>query len=208
MNFWLKSSPTTHHADSYGPEIRRPCHAERSRIVRRTTLRSRSTPYPARPRLAIIPHPSFTPCRPHKFPHLPSLWAIPHPPSHLLRDSRLSHRFPRLSLTPPPIRRSSLGSNPLGRNRSCRRWRHLTWHNLHNPAYLMGGKTIVGALIFGLISVELIKRYIGLRQSTGDLYAIPLALGIVHRTHRLLPHRTLRQHLRHSHHTPLGHKLR
>jgi phosphatidylglycerol---prolipoprotein diacylglyceryl transferase len=42
----------------------------------------------------------------------------------------------------------------------------------------MGGKTIVGALIFGLISVELIKRYIGLRQSTGDLYAIPLALGI------------------------------
>jgi prolipoprotein diacylglyceryltransferase len=42
----------------------------------------------------------------------------------------------------------------------------------------MGGKTIVGALVFGLISVELIKRYIGLRESTGDLYAIPLALGI------------------------------
>jgi phosphatidylglycerol---prolipoprotein diacylglyceryl transferase len=42
----------------------------------------------------------------------------------------------------------------------------------------MGGKTIVGALIFGLIAVELMKRYIGVRQSTGDLYAIPLALGI------------------------------
>jgi phosphatidylglycerol:prolipoprotein diacylglycerol transferase len=54
----------------------------------------------------------------------------------------------------------------------------LTLQNLRNPAYLMGGKTIVGALIFGLISVELMKRYIGLRQSTGDLYAIPLALGI------------------------------
>ena len=54
----------------------------------------------------------------------------------------------------------------------------LAWHNLHNIAYLMGGKTIVGALVFGLISVELIKRYIGVRQSTGDLYAIPLALGI------------------------------
>ena len=54
----------------------------------------------------------------------------------------------------------------------------LTWQNLRNPAYLMGGKTIVGALVFGLITVELIKRYIGLRQSTGDLYAIPLALGI------------------------------
>jgi phosphatidylglycerol:prolipoprotein diacylglycerol transferase len=54
----------------------------------------------------------------------------------------------------------------------------LTWHNLHNPSYLMGGKTIVGALVFGLIAVELMKRYIGVRQSTGDLYAIPLALGI------------------------------
>jgi phosphatidylglycerol---prolipoprotein diacylglyceryl transferase len=54
----------------------------------------------------------------------------------------------------------------------------LTWHNLGNPAYLVGGKTIVGALIFGLIAVELMKRCIGLRQSTGDLYAIPLALGI------------------------------
>jgi prolipoprotein diacylglyceryltransferase len=42
----------------------------------------------------------------------------------------------------------------------------------------MGGKTIVGALVFGLIAVELMKRYIGVRQSTGDLYAIPLALGI------------------------------
>jgi prolipoprotein diacylglyceryltransferase len=42
----------------------------------------------------------------------------------------------------------------------------------------MGGKTIVGALISGLIAVELMKRYIGVRQSTGDLYAIPLALGI------------------------------
>ena len=54
----------------------------------------------------------------------------------------------------------------------------LTLHSLHNPAYLVGGKTIVGALAFGLISVELTKRYIGLRTSTGDLYAIPLALGI------------------------------
>jgi phosphatidylglycerol---prolipoprotein diacylglyceryl transferase len=54
----------------------------------------------------------------------------------------------------------------------------LTLHSLHNPAYLVGGKTIVGALAFGLVSVELTKRYIGLHTSTGDLYAIPLALGI------------------------------
>jgi prolipoprotein diacylglyceryltransferase len=54
----------------------------------------------------------------------------------------------------------------------------LTGQSLNNPAYLAGGKTIVGGLVFGLIAVELMKRYIGLRQSTGDLYAIPLALGI------------------------------
>lgn len=54
----------------------------------------------------------------------------------------------------------------------------LTWKSLHDPAYLLGGKTIVGALVMGLIAVELMKRYIGLTQSTGDLYAIPLALGI------------------------------
>jgi len=42
----------------------------------------------------------------------------------------------------------------------------------------MGGKTIVGALIGGLLAVELIKRYIGFSTSTGDLYAIPLAVGI------------------------------
>jgi len=55
---------------------------------------------------------------------------------------------------------------------------HLTLLNLHDPAYLMGGKTIVGALVLGLIAVELMKCYLGLTQSTGDLYAIPLALGI------------------------------
>jgi prolipoprotein diacylglyceryltransferase len=44
--------------------------------------------------------------------------------------------------------------------------------------YLMSGKTIVGGLVGGLITVELIKRYTRVRSSTGDLYAIPLALGI------------------------------
>ncbi len=53
-----------------------------------------------------------------------------------------------------------------------------TWIHRSDPSYLLGGKTIVGALIFGLVAVEVMKRYIGLHQSTGDLYAIPLALGI------------------------------
>jgi prolipoprotein diacylglyceryltransferase len=54
----------------------------------------------------------------------------------------------------------------------------LTLQHLHDPVYLLGGKTIVGALAGGLIAVELTKRYVGIDRSTGDLFAIPLALGI------------------------------
>jgi phosphatidylglycerol---prolipoprotein diacylglyceryl transferase len=54
----------------------------------------------------------------------------------------------------------------------------LTIRNLNNLAYLTGGKTIVGALAFGLLFVEVLKKYLGLSQSTGDLYAIPLCLGV------------------------------
>ena len=54
----------------------------------------------------------------------------------------------------------------------------LTRHSMQSPAYWLGGKTIVGALLGGLIAVEAIKHYIGIKQSTGDLYAVALALGI------------------------------
>ena len=40
------------------------------------------------------------------------------------------------------------------------------------------GKTIVGGLLGGLLAVELAKRLLGIRQPTGDLYALPLAVGI------------------------------
>jgi phosphatidylglycerol---prolipoprotein diacylglyceryl transferase len=53
-----------------------------------------------------------------------------------------------------------------------------TLQHLHDPVFLMGGKTIVGALIGGLVAVESFKRQIGQRESTGDLFAIPLATGI------------------------------
>jgi prolipoprotein diacylglyceryltransferase len=53
-----------------------------------------------------------------------------------------------------------------------------TFGHLRNFDYLMGGKTIVGALVFGLAAVEAAKSFIGLKQSTGDLYAIPIAAGI------------------------------
>ena len=43
---------------------------------------------------------------------------------------------------------------------------------------LLGGKTIVGGLIGGLVGVELVKLAMGIRRSTGDLYAPALAVAI------------------------------
>jgi phosphatidylglycerol---prolipoprotein diacylglyceryl transferase len=54
----------------------------------------------------------------------------------------------------------------------------LTLARWHDPVYLLGGKTIVGALIGGLLAVEWAKRRTGESHSTGDLFAAPLALGI------------------------------
>ena len=47
-----------------------------------------------------------------------------------------------------------------------------------DPAFLLGGKTIVGGLIGGLIGVEWIKRRLGVTTATGDLLALPLITGI------------------------------
>ena len=46
------------------------------------------------------------------------------------------------------------------------------------PNLLLGGKTIVGGLVGGLIAVESVKRLRGIRVATGDLLALPLVLGI------------------------------
>lgn len=45
-------------------------------------------------------------------------------------------------------------------------------------AYLMGGKTIVGALLGGWISVEWMKRRAHIQSRTGDLFALPLICGM------------------------------
>lgn len=50
-----------------------------------------------------------------------------------------------------------------------------SWHALWTPG---GGKTIVGGLLGGWISVEAAKQVAGIRSRTGDLFAIPLCLGI------------------------------
>ena len=43
---------------------------------------------------------------------------------------------------------------------------------------LLEGKTIVGALLGGLTGVELCKRVLGVRASSGDAFALPLIVGI------------------------------
>jgi phosphatidylglycerol---prolipoprotein diacylglyceryl transferase len=48
----------------------------------------------------------------------------------------------------------------------------------NNYAYLLGGKTAIGALLGGTIAVEWFKRLKGISGRTGDLFAIPLAIGI------------------------------
>jgi prolipoprotein diacylglyceryltransferase len=53
-----------------------------------------------------------------------------------------------------------------------------TLAHLGDPAYLLGGKTIVGALLGGLLAVEGTKRVLGIARRTGDLFAVPLAVGI------------------------------
>jgi prolipoprotein diacylglyceryltransferase len=53
----------------------------------------------------------------------------------------------------------------------------LTWQHATDPVFLMSGKTIVGGLAGGLIGVEGTKFVLGVRESTGDLFAVPLAIG-------------------------------
>lgn len=54
----------------------------------------------------------------------------------------------------------------------------LTLRKWNDLFYLMAGKTIVGGLIGGLIAVEAIKHRLGILRRTGDLFAIPLCVGI------------------------------
>jgi prolipoprotein diacylglyceryltransferase len=41
-----------------------------------------------------------------------------------------------------------------------------------------GGKSIVGGLLGGWLSVEIAKKFAGIHNRTGDLFAIPLCIGI------------------------------
>jgi prolipoprotein diacylglyceryltransferase len=52
-----------------------------------------------------------------------------------------------------------------------------TLAHLHDPMFLLGGKTIVGGLAGGWIAVELAKKTLGITRRTGDLFAVPICIG-------------------------------
>jgi prolipoprotein diacylglyceryltransferase len=54
----------------------------------------------------------------------------------------------------------------------------LTWAHRGEFAYWIGGKSIVGGLLGGWLAVEWAKRRVGETRATGDLYVVPLALGL------------------------------
>lgn len=50
----------------------------------------------------------------------------------------------------------------------------------HPDAFLnpvVGGRTIIGGILVGWVSVEIAKRRLGIRRSTGDLFALALPAG-------------------------------
>lgn len=53
-----------------------------------------------------------------------------------------------------------------------------TFRHWNDAVFLMSGKTVVGGLVGGLIAVEWVKAHLGIMRATGDLLAVPLAIGI------------------------------
>ncbi len=53
----------------------------------------------------------------------------------------------------------------------------LIWQWQQLLLVLLQGKTVVGALLGGLIGVELTKKLIGVKRSTGDIFVYPLIVG-------------------------------
>jgi prolipoprotein diacylglyceryltransferase len=54
------------------------------------------------------------------------------------------------------------------------------WNLLRaQPWLILQGQSIVGALLGGLIGVEIAKRLVGERQSTGDRFVTPILVGLI-----------------------------
>jgi prolipoprotein diacylglyceryltransferase len=48
-----------------------------------------------------------------------------------------------------------------------------------NPWLILQGQSIVGGLLGGLIGVEIAKRIVGVRESTGDRFVTPILAGLI-----------------------------
>lgn len=56
---------------------------------------------------------------------------------------------------------------------------YLFFHPAGNWLYYFQSKTIIGALLGGLIGVEMAKKVVGETRSSGDLFTFPLILGMM-----------------------------
>lgn len=68
-----------------------------------------------------------------------------------------------------------IGSHLLGASENIPEW--IASSDKWN--YLVHNKTLTGGLIGGLIGVEVFKKLVGEKESTGDLFTFPLLLGII-----------------------------
>lgn len=50
--------------------------------------------------------------------------------------------------------------------------------SLGSPDFIFGGKSIVGGILAGYIAIEITKRFLGIRESTGDSFVVPLCVGM------------------------------
>lgn len=56
---------------------------------------------------------------------------------------------------------------------------HLFVQHWNTPMLLLGGQSMVGGLLGGLIGVEVAKKLNGIRHSTGDAFVFPVLLGLM-----------------------------
>jgi phosphatidylglycerol:prolipoprotein diacylglycerol transferase len=90
-------------------------------------------------------------------------------------DATILNNDQKINLLIAGIFGAALGSKILGILEHPDIWAMIA----HNPIYVMSAKTIVGGLLGGLIGVELAKKIMRIRVSTGDAMCFPLMVGII-----------------------------
>jgi prolipoprotein diacylglyceryltransferase len=57
--------------------------------------------------------------------------------------------------------------------------RIIDWHSFKSIFIALNNKTIVGGLFGGILGVELVKKLIGEKQRSGDLFVFPILLALI-----------------------------